>query len=279
MKARRASRRMIRESCAANRSCIKSCCVGVPIFGSSGGSDRSKHNCSNAHSLSPEIGQWLQEMEQKRPRVEQENQDVQVDDSRGVAFDFFKQLCSILKDIHTPQLGKRKSPTGSWTVESDLSVVEYCWRKAIDGSHTDEVRTRFAGTRTNHPAPASTITRTIHHHEQSTRQRIASSYHTHFLDYVCFLIAGLIAGSGSGVWLGALPRPISCPCLPSRLPHKTNSGSDSGVRLRVCSRGPADVSPPACHTKQTAGPTAGSDCGSVRGVRQRGLAGVSGSGV
>ena len=142
---------MIRESCAANRSCIKSCCVGVPIFGSSGGSDRSKHNCSNAHSLSPEIGQWLQEMEQKRPRVEQENQDVQVDDSRGVAFDFFKHLCSILKDIHTPQPGKRKSPTGSWTVESDLSVVEYCWRKAIDGSHTDEVRTRFAGTRTNHP--------------------------------------------------------------------------------------------------------------------------------
>ena len=161
MKARRASRRMIRESCAANRSCIKSCCVGVPIFGSSGGSDRSKHNCSNAHSLSPEIGQWLQEMEQKRPRVEQENQDVQVDDSRGVAFDFFKQLCSILKDIHTPQLGKRKSPTGSWTVESDLSVVEYCWRKAIDGSHTDEVRTRFAGTRTNHPHQLSLAPSTI----------------------------------------------------------------------------------------------------------------------
>ena len=76
---------------------------------------------------------------------------MQVGDSTGVAFDFFKDLCSILKDIHTPQPGKRKSPTGSWTVESDLSVVEYCWRKAIDGSHTDEVRTRFAGTRTNHP--------------------------------------------------------------------------------------------------------------------------------
>ena len=111
-------------------------------------------------------------MEQKRPRViEQENQGVQVDDSRGVAFDFFKDLCSILKEIYTPQRGKRKSPTGSWTVDSDLSVVEYCRRKAIDSSHMAEVRTRFAH---DHQPPASTITRTIHHHQLSNRQRIAS---------------------------------------------------------------------------------------------------------
>ena len=132
--------------------------------------------CSNQQKgvVPPEIERWLQKMQDKQTggygkENLSEQQDTAADSilpGAGVfAETVFQKLCTVLKSIHMPRPGKRKSPTGSWTPTSDLDVVEYCWHKATDASH--EANVRRAPILTTH----DTLT-TQHGHASSCNMRM-----------------------------------------------------------------------------------------------------------
>lgn len=130
--------------------------------------------CSNQQRVVPPvIKRWLQEMQAKQNGYGKENLSEQQDSpadstlpGAGVfAETVFQKLCTVLKSMHMPRLGKRKSPICSWNPTSDFAVVEYCWRKAIDASH--EANVRRAPILTTH----DTLT-TQHGHASSCNMRM-----------------------------------------------------------------------------------------------------------